>query len=75
MKILFFGQLTDITQQSECMIDNVEDTNQLIEKIHSLYPAIKNCKYRIAVDKKMITGNTELNIHSTIALLPPFSGG
>ena len=34
-----------------------------------------NVKYRIAIDKKIITSNTAITETSDIALLPPFSGG
>jgi molybdopterin synthase sulfur carrier subunit len=40
-----------------------------------MFPAIAGAKFVIAVDKKVISENTILQGNSTIALLPPFSGG
>ena len=39
------------------------------------YPEFTKTKYVIAVDKQVIKENTVLNKKSTVALLPPFSGG
>jgi molybdopterin synthase sulfur carrier subunit len=75
VNIIAFGQIKDITGNSEIVLNDVADTNQLVQKLHSVYPALVNTKYAIAVDRKIINSNTELNNNNTIALLPPFSGG
>lgn len=75
MNVILFGQIADITGKSSIYIENVNDTNQLIEKLVFTYPILATAKYAIAVDKKIIKENTVLNAHNTIALLPPFSGG
>ena len=74
-KIILFGQLTEITGKSNLVLDNVADTNELQQKLHACYPALTQVKYRIAVDKKMVLENTPLSNDTTVALLPPFSGG
>lgn len=74
MEIIIFGQLTDITG-GNIQLDNIADTNHLISILKEQYPQLITAKYVIAVDKKIITENTELNNQSNIALLPPFSGG
>ncbi len=75
VNVIAFGQIKDITGNSEIILDNVADTDQLVQKLHSVYPTLANSKYAIAVDRKIINSNTELNNNNTIALLPPFSGG
>lgn len=75
LKIIIFGQIADITGANSINLENVADTNQLIEQLNSSYPSLASAKYAIAVDKKIIKENTPLNNNNTIALLPPFSGG
>jgi len=75
VNIIIFGQLTDITGEQNLIVSDVKDTDQLIAKLNSMFPAIAGAKFVIAVNKKVISGNTILNNNSTIALLPPFSGG
>jgi molybdopterin synthase sulfur carrier subunit len=43
--------------------------------LNAEYPDLKNSKYLLAVDKKIVEGNTSLDMNSIVALMPPFSGG
>lgn len=74
IKVILFGKLSDIAG-SAVSLDDVTDTDSLINALHRNYPALTNTKYIIAVDKQIINENTVLNNSSTVALLPPFSGG
>jgi molybdopterin synthase sulfur carrier subunit len=74
VKIILFGKLADIAGGSVSM-DNVTDTDSLINALEKDYPGFTKAKYVIAVDKQVIKENTALNKKSTVALLPPFSGG
>ncbi|HEX7904638.1 MAG TPA: MoaD/ThiS family protein [Chitinophagaceae bacterium] len=74
VKIIIFGQLTDITGTS-VSLDNVTDTDNLVKTMNKLYPGLADKKYLVAVDKKIIAENSLLKENSTVALLPPFSGG
>ena len=74
IKIILFGKLADIAGNS-VSVTNVADTDRLVDALHKDYPALANTKYMIAVDKRVIKENTVLNNNSTVALLPPFSGG
>ncbi|HEX6170365.1 MAG TPA: MoaD/ThiS family protein [Chitinophagaceae bacterium] len=74
VKIILFGKLAEVAGSS-VSIDNVTDTDSLINVLHKSYPALTNIKYVIAVDKQVIKENTALSRKSTVALLPPFSGG
>ena len=75
INILLFGQLTDITGTDRLVVSDITDTDRLVTKLHHQFPALSQSKYLIAVDKKLIAVNTSLNDQSTVALLPPFSGG
>jgi sulfur-carrier protein len=73
--IMFFGQISEITGTDHLLVENVDDTDQLLARLNTMFPVLINMKYIMAVDKKMITGNTPLGENCTVALLPPFSGG
>ncbi len=72
--ILFFGKLAEIAGSST-EVQEVFSTDELLAQLHTQYPLLASEKFVIAVDKKLISSNTILNDHSTVALLPPFSGG
>lgn len=75
VNILAFGQVADITGKSEWKFTHVKNTNELMQLLVSTYPLLQSINYLIAVNKKIIQGNTELHNEDTVALLPPFSGG
>ena len=74
MQILLFGQLADIVGGS-ISLNGIDDTDGLKKVLHKKHPALADLKYVIAVDKKIITSNQQLNENNVVALLPPFSGG
>lgn len=74
VEVLFFGKLVEIAGAS-LTINDVKTTDELLEKLRLQYPLLAAEKYVVAVDKKTITENTSLTKSSTVALLPPFSGG
>lgn len=60
---------------SEIALGDIGDTDALVDELKRRYPALTDAKYMIAVDKQTINGNALLKDGSTVALLPPFSGG
>ncbi|MET0635666.1 MAG: MoaD/ThiS family protein [Chitinophagaceae bacterium] len=74
MDIISFGKIAEIAGGS-FSIDNAPDTDSLKKIIEQKFPALKGVKYLLAVDKKMIRGNINLDKNSVVALMPPFSGG
>lgn len=73
--ILLFGQLADVAGRSTITVEGLHDSNALVAYLHDQYPALAASKYSIAVDKKIVRENTPLSTGTTVALLPPFSGG
>jgi molybdopterin synthase sulfur carrier subunit len=74
-RIMIFGQLTDIIKSSTLILTDIADTNSLVNELNKLYPALAASKYIMAVNKQTVIANTVLKEDSTVALLPPFSGG
>ena len=75
IKVILFGQLADKTGRSVLELEDVADTHALQQHLQACFPALAGTTYRIAVDKKMVSENTVLTKETTVALLPPFSGG
>jgi molybdopterin synthase sulfur carrier subunit len=75
VNVKIFGKLIDITGSAAVTINNVADTVQLNEQLQSLYPALSDYPYVIAVEKEIIHENTPLKNKDTVALLPPYAGG
>jgi len=74
LKVQAFGLLAEIIGNT-IIVDKQTDTDSLKKQLAVQFPSLVDIKYAIAVDKKIITGNTLINEASIIALLPPFSGG
>ena len=75
IRIMIFGQLTDIINSSTLTLTDIADTNSLVDELNKLYPTLADSKYIMAVNKQTVIANTILKEDSTVALLPPFSGG
>lgn len=75
INILLFGQLTDIAKKTEIQISDVENTDELNQKLTELLPKLASFKYALAINKKIIQENTLLHDDDVVALLPAFSGG
>ena len=75
LRIMIFGQLTDIINSNELTLTGIADTNSLVSELHKRYPSLANAKYMMAVNKQTVITNTILKEDSIVALLPPFSGG
>ncbi len=75
MEILFFGQLVDVAGTANTQLANLADTDALKAVLEERFPGLKQVRYMLAVDKRIVAFNTVLNGNETIALMPPFSGG
>lgn len=75
MKILLFGELTDITKSTSIEIESAKNVDELKIIVHQKFPSLQNIKYQIAVNSSLISKNISLTETDEIALLPPFAGG
>ena len=73
-KILFFGELREITGCSETNIVAF-DTNNLKKSIIENWPELNKKTLALALNKKLINTNTAIYESDEIAIMPPFSGG
>jgi len=75
IKVKAFGKIAEILQQEEFLMERVESTEAMKAYLGANYPGLKNMKYQIALDKKIMSGDSSLIGVTEVALLPPFSGG
>ena len=75
LKVMIFGQLEDVTGSATVSIPAVSDTDALCSALYRVYPSLKEKKFMIAVDQKIVKGNSVISKGAQVALLPPFSGG
>lgn len=75
IKIIFFGQLAEVTGKSNIILTGISDTDGLKKSLQQQYPALKELTFSIAINKKIIQEKTNLKSEDEVALLPPFSGG
>jgi|JI7StandDraft_1071085.scaffolds.fasta_scaffold27276_5 molybdopterin converting factor small subunit len=75
LKILVFGQLTEITQTSELEWETVEQVGALRQQLLQRFPEMAHISVAIAVNQTLADDQTAIPANGEIALLPPFSGG
>ena len=74
INIIIFGQLCELLGE-KLILNDITDTNSLTETLNKKFPQLIDAKYVMAVNKTVVTENISLTNNSTVALLPPFSGG
>lgn len=75
INVLTFGAVTDITGSKNLVMEGIDSTEKLVEVLEEKYPLLKTVQYAIAVNKEVIQQHTKLENNTTVAILPPFSGG
>ena len=75
ISVLFFGQITDFTRTNKLELNDLEDTDTVLNHLKSMFPSLKTSPYQVALDKEIIHENIMLSSIHTIALLPPYAGG
>ena len=73
--VMLFGPLAEITGSPQLVLNNVSDTEALLAEMQTRYPALQHTTFVLAVNKQIALQSTALPEGSTVALLPPFSGG
>ncbi|MBC3759654.1 MoaD/ThiS family protein [Hyunsoonleella sp. SJ7] len=73
--IKYFGQITEVTQREEELLEISEGTvSELLNILNSRYDGLKHKDFQIAQNQELVSKETVLT-GQEIALLPPFSGG
>jgi sulfur-carrier protein len=75
IKLTAFGRMSELLKANELVLDNCSNIMDLKSHLEQHYPSTKEISFLIAVNKKVVHENIELNGQDEIALLPPYSGG
>lgn len=75
INIKIFGQLTELIGANELLLQDVENTDLLKEKLILNFPKLANFPFVIAVNKKIVQQNENIKTGDVLALMPPFAGG
>lgn len=75
LTIQMFGQFAHELKVSSITVDKVNTSFELEQSLKALHPVFSRIPWRIAVNRRLISGATELKEDDEIAILPPFSGG
>lgn len=73
--VLFFGALAEITGKPSMEIAGCSDTDAVQKAVLQQFPQLADRKFALALDKQLLRHNAALQEGSTLAFLPPFSGG
>lgn len=73
--VKYFGEIEELCNSSlEEFTTNSKTIDELLEEIYSKHPSLKERKFSVAQNQKMVQKNEQIS-GKEIALLPAFSGG
>ena len=75
LKVKAFGMVAEKLPEQEFAFPPQTDTAAFLANLYLEYPELKDIKFSLAVDRKLVNEKTALQGGEEIALLPPFSGG
>lgn len=73
--VLFFGVLAEITKTRIKVYSEIKSIASLKLLVADDFPEIAHYKFRISVNRELITDDKLLKDGDEIAFLPPFAGG
>jgi molybdopterin synthase sulfur carrier subunit len=75
--VMYFGMLAEIVGQAEetLVADESLTVGSFRDLILEKYPAMREKKFKIAVNQRISEDFVPIEIPAEIALLPPFAGG
>lgn len=75
VSIQFFGMLTELIGENSIVMENVNNTDELMEKLIVVYPKLANQSYILAINNSIVKSNMDIMNDCNVACMPPFSGG
>lgn len=75
VSIQFFGMLTELIGENSIVMENVNNTDELMDKLIVVYPKLANQSYILAINNTIVKSNMDIMNDCNVACMPPFSGG
>ena len=75
IELITFGSLTEVIKSQKIHLDEVNDTDGLKTYLEHSFPALRQRKYKLALNKNLVQEKQGLRTGDTVAIMPPFSGG
>ena len=75
IKILFFGILQEAAGKKEMTLNDINDSDTLVNQLKSVIPVLKNYTFRLAINQEFIDSNCTLKEGDVVAIMAPFAGG
>ncbi len=73
--VIAFGVAAEKMKGSHFSVEDITDSTGLKVWLNKHFPELKDIKLSVAINKKIIHGETAIPDNAEVALLPPFSGG
>ncbi|MGM0946793.1 MAG: MoaD/ThiS family protein [Bacteroidota bacterium] len=70
-----FGMIAEKLGADQLRLENPGNSHELKNELFTKYPELEGLKFNLAINKKMVSEETDIPIGAEVALLPPFSGG
>lgn len=70
-----FGMIAEKLGADQLRLENPGNSHKLKNELFTKYPELEGLKFNLAINKKMVSEETDIPIGAEVALLPPFSGG
>lgn len=75
ISIQFYGVLAEVTGTRQTTLCDVCSVEEIKKHLQSTYPGIDKHNYIVAINNIIVMNNQTVPSGSTIAVMPPFSGG
>jgi sulfur-carrier protein len=75
IKVLFFGELAEITGGNSINFSFSDKLYDLKNTVLESYPKLKNKSFQLAVNNCLVSENISIKEQDKIVFLPPFAGG
>ncbi|MHA4895319.1 MoaD/ThiS family protein [Pedobacter sp. PWIIR3] len=75
IEIISFGKIAEFIESQKIMVEGVSDTDTFHSYLQEKFPKLKQVKYKLALNNRLVQQNTNFGEQPVIAIMPPFSGG
>lgn len=75
IEIISFGKIAEFLPNQRIEVIGIANTDELKIFLENSFSALKQTKYKLALNKNIVQEKTRIANNDIIAIMPPFSGG